>query len=454
MNRQEIENKLKQTSDRAKEILDKCKKENLKEVEIFISYGSDTEISIEKNDINTSTFSEETIYGIRVIENHCQGFATTNDPDTLWDSVQQAKTLATSQNSPDLALELPESSTYSEIHGLYDESIDSVDSSILADFAKEILELRESKFPQISIDNAGVSLSRSFKSVLNTKGIDVSEIRAILNSSYMGMAIAGDEIGSFDYDSGSGRNLETFRNNFFESYHCFAEKCLGNLGAQKIDSFKGNIIVIPETVFDFLGDLISSLTGSMIRRQRSRFGDKINQKVASEILSISDDPLVEGLSGSSRFDREGMGTISKEILSNGVIRNFFYNHYEARFAGLKKSNSSATGGASSTPGCGPKQIHIQAGNTALSDMLCPNTKTILVNRFSGTSDMSSGDFSGVVKGGFFLHNKERFPVKEVTIAGNIYQILNQITAISKERKLLYNSSYVPHLLFEGLDITG
>ena len=455
MNKQEIINNLENTKSFIADCLSKAKREGIAQVEIYAAYHTGMDISLEKNDLNTSTFSEETNYGIRVIENHCQGFVTTNDKASIYDSILDARSLAKTQNTPDEAMELPETSPQiHEIDGLYHEDIDSLDIEDLVSVVSQILNWRKEKYPKISIDSGDVSFGKGYKLIANTKGLMVSELRASVSAGYMGMAIDGEDIGSFDYDSAIGRNMDSFQKSLTHSLEDFGSKCMGALKAQTIKGFKGNILIPPDSVFSFLGDLLSSLTATQIRKKRSKFGDMLNKEVTSPLLSIYEDPHIPCFQGSSAFDREGVSTKEKEIIQKGVLKTFFYNHFEARKAGLDRSNGSALGGSSSVPYCGPGQLQVMPGTSSLSELLNAKTKTILVNRFSGSSNSSSGDFSGSVKGGQLLENGNKYPIKETIITGNIYNILKQIVAVSHERKLLYSSSQVPWILIEGVDITG
>ncbi|MCB1193067.1 MAG: TldD/PmbA family protein [Leptospiraceae bacterium] len=451
--KKEFIQKIENTKDILTIVLQKAKNSGLAEVEIYTAYGSSLEVSLEKNDINASSYSEETNYGIRVIANHCQGFVTTNDPNTLWESIQEAKTLAIVQNTPDEAMELPDPIDVRSVDGLYLDEIDDVDFEYLVGAAKTSLEEKNLHYPKVNLDSGNFSLSKGFKLVVSTKGIMAAELNSEMSANYMGMAVDGDDIGSFDYDYAIGRNKELFAKNLNHSFSEFLDRCMGGLGAKTISGFKGNILIPPESVFDFLGDLLASMTGTQIRRGRSKFGDKMGNQVASNLLTIFEDARIPGFSGSTAFDREGLPTVPKEVIQNGVLKNFFYNHFEAKKAGLKTSLGNASGGSGSLPSCGPKQLEIMPGETSLAEML-KQTKTILVNRFSGSSDTSSGDFSGVVKGGFLLDGSSKIPIKETLISGNIYGVLNQIAFVSRERKLLYSSSLVPWILIEGIDIVG
>jgi PmbA protein len=451
---QQISSKLEETKTYVDGVISKAKKDGISQVEIYSAYSVDTELSIEKNDISTSTHSEDTNFGVRVIENHCQGFVTTNSRDTLYQSIEGARSIARSQNMPDDCVELPEPRSIHPVDGLYLTDLDTFGFEDILNSIRKIFSVRESQFPKVNIDTGSASVSKGFKFIASSTGVMCSEIRGDISASFFGMAVDGNDIGSFDYDSATGRNMAMFQKNLDHALVSFGEKCMGSLNARSIQGFRGSIILTPDTVFNFLGDLLSSMTGTMIRKKRSKFGDKLGQQVTSPLLSIFEDPLIPCFTGSTSFDREGMPTEAKEIITKGVIHQFFYNHFEAKKAGLQQSSGNASGGSSSTPGCGPKQLQILPGKSHLQDILKPTDKTILVNRFSGTSDAVSGDFSGSVKGSFLLEGGEKIPVKEVIISGNMYEVLNRITDVSRERKLLGSSSHVPWIKFADVDITG
>lgn len=433
--------------------INKAKKNGIDQVEIFCSYSNSNEISLEKNDINTSSFAEETMYGVRVIADKCQGFVATNDSTTLYDSILEAKSIALSQGTPDVAMTLPSAGAINDVAGLYDLAIDEITPEKLLAIVTDTLESKKDNFPKVNIDSGDFAISKSFKLVANSLGVSASEKEGALYASYMGMAVDGDKVGSFDYDSAYGREINQFKLNLAESFNEFLENCMRSLEAIQIEGFKGKIIIPPRAIQGFLlGDLISSLTAPMIRKGKSKFVGKINQPIVSELISLNDNPLIPNYLSSTSFDREGQPTRNINVIENGILQNYFYNTFEANKAGIAMSSGSALGGASSTPSCGPRQLQLNSGNTSLKEIM--NSEAILLNRFSGSTDNTSGDFSGVVKGGFLLKNNEKIPVKEIQIAGNIYQSLNEISAVSKETKLIHSSSLMPWVVIENIDITG
>jgi PmbA protein len=452
-----LEAKRKSILDSIQASIESAKKISINEVEIFAGYGQGGSVGIEKNDIQSFETYEETVYGIRVIESGCEGFVTTNDGSSLLTSIQEASALAKAQSTPDPDLELPSKPniiTASLDH--LDPSLYDLDPNSILETAKKILQYRELKFPKVSLDSAGASLSYSLKAIGTSKGIFRSEASSSLSASFMGMAIDGDDISSFDSESAFGRTPSEFEENFEEKYNLFLQSCMNGLGARTISSFKGYLYLPPDAIFSFLiGGFLSSLSATSIRKKKSKMEGRLNEQVLSDKITILSDPTNPELASCTSFDREGMNTEKMSIVEKGVLKNFFYNHFEAKKAGLQKSNGCATGGSGSTPGCGPKALQVEAGETEVKSMIHPDGKSIWVNRFSGNSSGTSGDFSGVIKGGFLLDAGEKIPVKEIQIAGNMYEVLkNQIAAVSLERELLGKSTWAPSLLIEGIDITG
>ena len=178
----------------------------------------------------------------------------------------------------------------------------------------------------------------------------------------------------------------------------------------------------------------------------------MNQSVASDSLT-----LVEGGAGLPGFplcpfDREGQARAPVTIIQNGTLKNWLFDSYEGR-AVNQDSSGHARGGARSLPYIGAEAIEILPGNQAKFDL--ENMELgLIVNRFSGNSNASSGDFSGTAKGSFLVENGNKTPILETTISGNIWSILQQISGISCERLNLYGIQNMPWIRLEDVSITA
>ncbi|XDD48089.1 TldD/PmbA family protein [Leptospira sp. WS39.C2] len=455
MDRGEIEKRLNNQKDLLTNLISKAKSNGIEQVEIYSSYGYSEDVSLEKNDLNNCTATEENMFGIRVLHAGNQGFIISNHIPSLYASIEEAYQLAKSQTTPDLDLILPDARQITNHFDTYDTSLDSMGIEDLVSYAKEALGWRNDLYEKVNIDSGDFSLSKGYKLLVSSKGVMAHELGAELSASVMGMGVDGDLVGSFDYDSASGFYRDQFQTLWKKAFFNFGDKCMGALYAKPTSGFQGKVLLPPDAVYSFfLGLFIGSLNGTSLRKGKSKMTGKMGEKVASSLLSIWDDPTNKELMGSTGFDREGMPTSFKNVLNDGVLESYFYNTYEAKKAGLNISNGCATGGAQSLPGCGPKQLQIKPGTSSKDEFFKLPGKTLFVNRISGSKDGASGDFSGVVKGGYLLEAGEKIPVREVQIVGNAFDALNQIEAIAKEGELLGESSFVPYMLLDGFTITG
>jgi PmbA protein len=194
------------------------------------------------------------------------------------------------------------------------------------------------------------------------------------------------------------------------------------------------------------------LGADTIRTGKSPLGDKIGELIASTGFSLFEEGL--GLSGFPicPFDREGILRKRMPLIENGVLSNLLFNSYESRAAGRGYS-SNASGGASSLPGVGASALSVATGSDSYSDML-KMEQGLIVTRFSSSSNPLTGDFSGVVKGGFLVKNGERRPIEETIIAGNLYECLRSISAISDTSLIMNGTVSMPAMKIEGLSVTA
>ena len=141
------------------------------------------------------------------------------------------------------------------------------------------------------------------------------------------------------------------------------------------------------------------------------------------------------------------------IIENGILTKFIYDSYTAN-----KDNTESTGNAGGSPKIPPivsaTNIVVKPGKSKLEDLISDMDRGIIVNRFSGNVNPVNGDFSGVVKGGHYVKNGDsEYAVKEVMVAGNVFDALHDLVGVSRERKVLADS-ILPYMLFENVSFTA
>lgn len=288
--------------------------------------------------------------------------------------------------------------------------------------------------------------------IANSKGVELGEDSSYIWCVAMGFAREKEDVSSFDAEYAISCKLQDV--DPYAIGRKLAEKVVKSLGATSVPGFRGSVILTPYAGLDLLIEpIVFSINAENIQNGQSQWKGKLDSRVSSPLLSITDDPTLPRQVGSSAFDREGVPTKPLAILERGILSNYLYNCYTARRDGLQ-SNGHAVGSDQSVPGIGVTNIVVAPGNISLEEMIEGTSRGLVVNRYSGSVDPVSGDFSGVVKGGHYIESgKVVQPVKEVMIAGNIYELLGQIGAVSRETITLGNVS-LPYVAMDGCSVTG
>lgn len=423
------------------------------EAEVYYVRTRKLEVMFEKNDLQVPKGDNYEGIGIRVIRNGSQGFASTNilSRDSLDDALRSALAIAAASPA-DPNYWLPEPAGITPVPEIYDSHVKNVDLRQVVSQGKLLVEAARGFDSRVTIDSAAFGVQRETRFIANSKGVEAGEDSSSVWCIGMGFARDGQDVSSFDAEYAVSCKLQDI--DPVSVGRKLAEKVIRSLGAESIPSFKGSIILTPYAGLDLLIEpLIFSVNAENIQNGQSQWKDKLGSEVSSPLLSITDDPAIPGKVGSTAFDREGVPTRQLAILERGVLNDYLYNCYTARKDG-RMSNGHAVGTDRSVPGIGAMNLVVAPGEIPFGKMVEGVSRGIVVNRYSGSVDPVSGDFSGVVKGGHYVESGEIVkPVKEVMIAGNIYELLRRITAVSKEVMTLENVT-LPYVEMDGCSVTG
>ncbi len=437
---------------RCQEAVEVAQKRGADQVEVYGSRARETEVSLEKNDLNMVRVVDETTLGLRVVVGGRVGFATTNRAEELAELADEALAVARSAQ-PDALAGLPEPEATPAVTPRLDQGLAEVEPEALVAMAVELMREARARDPRLTVDSGGVSVEHEARAIASSTGIAGRWLASGASGYLMGMAIDGDEVGSFAYDGDAVQDLASLRPALSAAFARFVDKAVGALGAGRGESFRGPVFLPADVIGGFVLDtLVGVLKADGVRKGRSPMAGKLGTNIASPLITLTEGG--GGLPGYplAPFDREGLPRRSTPLVERGVLSGFLYDSYEARAAGAS-STANALGGAASLPTLGAACIDVAAGDTPASE-LASMDRGVIVTRFSGTHDGISGDFSGVVKGGFLVEGGERRPIKETTISGNVYEALKQVSGVSRERSTFYGTRCYPSVRIEDLSITA
>jgi PmbA protein len=423
------------------------------DAEIYAASIKESEVFIENNDLKQAKTQKASAVGIRVFLHGALGFYSINslEPDKVRSAVYSAVKIA--RASPrDKLNSLPTKSKANHLRGIFDKNAESFEAKDAAHLAAEMLKTAKSHDRRVSVDSGNFAATEMTHWIANSNGVSLSEKLSVFSWSIMGMAIDGNDVSSFDVQSGGTHQVKSI--DVRTAATEFAHTVIGSLGAKRTDSFKGEMLLTPAAAVEIVEEVVAhSINSDAVQKKSSMFAGKIGKRVAADILAVEDDATnTDGLAAAS-FDREGIPHRKNVVIEKGVLKTFLYSTYTAKKAGTK-STGNASGSTSSPPAVGITNFVIRPGKSSLDGLLSEIKQGVLISRFSGNVNPVNGDFSGVVKGGWLVRNGQLVhPIKEVMVAGNVFDCLSNLTGLSKERKVI-GSSILPYMRFGNVSFTA
>jgi PmbA protein len=232
-----------------------------------------------------------------------------------------------------------------------------------------------------------------------------------------------------------------------------AQRALRKLGARKVSTCQAPVVFDPETARSLLGHVFDAVRGDAIYRSASFLTGKLRQKIANENVTILDDGLRPGGFGSRPFDGEGIPSSITPVIEKGVLQNYLLNCYAARKLGLQTTGN-ASRGIAGPPGVGPKNFYMPAGPHSPEEILRSVKNGFYVTELIGFGvNTVTGDYSRGAAGMWIERGELAYPVEEVTIAGNLAEMLNHIEMVGSD--LEFRSALAsPTVLISGLTVAG
>jgi len=200
--------------------------------------------------------------------------------------------------------------------------------------------------------------------------------------------------------------------------------------------------------------LIQSIRGDNVARGKSKIADKLGEKIASEKITIVDDGLHPLGISSSSADDEGVPRQRTPIIENGVLRSFLWDTYWANKMGVKSTGNAKRNMRQGLVDISPSNIVVEPGPREIEDIIRDIEHGYYIRGVQGahSSNPESGDFSIVGNPAILIENGKMVgAVHGLMVAGNVYDLLNQIDEIAKTP--LYLEGVIgPEIVFKDVSI--
>ncbi|MFZ1086871.1 MAG: TldD/PmbA family protein [Terracidiphilus sp.] len=237
-----------------------------------------------------------------------------------------------------------------------------------------------------------------------------------------------------------------------------ARRVLRRLGARRVATQRVPIVFAPEVAGTLLGSLFEAVSGDAIWRGASFLAGRLGEQIAAPALTLIDDNLMllpngMGGFGSSPFDGEGLPARRTVVVEKGVLQSYLLNTYSARKLGMKSTHN-ASRGLAGAPGIGVGNLYLEPGPLATEQIIAEMPVGLYVTSLMGFGvNVVTGDYSRGATGLWIENGALTHAVEEVTIAGNLAEMLKNVTAIGSD--LVFRGAIAsPTLRIDGMTIAG
>lgn len=431
-----------------------AKEQGATDAEARAQTQTELEAEIELAQISSVNQSIGTGIAIRVFVGKRMGAAFTNIPTE--DAINEAVTLAinaaraTTEDMDFVSLPMP--AKYPEVKGLWSDDVVKTEPGKIVESTGMLIAKASQAEQGLIIMGGGTGAVSMKAAYVNSNGVSISEKGTL--SYVIGVAVAQTESGmtpmtfSFDMSRDMKTDMDGTVKQIAENIRLSKKRCEGKSG-------KHTVVIHPQAYSQLLQyTLMQSVRGDNVARGKSKIGDKIGAKIASDIFTLVDDGLYPGGPATSIADDEGVPRQRTPLVEKGVLKSFMWDTYWANKMGVQ-----STGNANRSMRSGLVEIRhtnlvVEPGARDIEKILSEIDYGFFVQGVQGahSSNPESGDFSIVANPAFLIEKGKLVgAINGLMVSGNVFSMLENVTEIARTPHKL-QSWIGPEIVVANLDV--
>ena len=335
----------------------------------------------------------------------------------------------------------------------YSSAIENLDTDLVKDFLIKMEEYALSIDERVKkVNFCSFAMGSGEKIIKNSKGL---ELHSKENICYTYISVIAEENGIVKTGSHFqlGRDFSKF--DYKELSEVAVKRALNKFGTITLNEIPKTCVIENLAFSSLLGAMSNIFSAEAVQKNISKLKGKLNEAVASSIVTLVDDPfLKDGLANSS-FDDEGVPTSYKEIIQDGILKTYLYNLKTAYKDGVSSTGNGVKGSYKGTVGISSFNLYIKPSNKSFDKMIENINEGVFITDFAGLHsglNTISGDFSLAGEGFYIKDGKIDKPLNQITISGNFFELLKNIKDIASDIKFSFSSVGSPSIMVDGLKI--
>ncbi len=423
--------------------------------EVFLRSSTSTTIEVKDQQVDAFERARDIGVGLRVLAGGRQGFSYTTDltePSLRELARSAAASARNTEADPFAIIPARSSSPYQEVN-VFDPAIAALSEQEQIDRVMAMEREAYAVDPRVRrIRKASASFYQAETLIANTHGASVFYRGTAASAS---IEVVAEEKG----ESQAGWEYDVRR--FYgqldieETGRRAARKALDLLGACHIDSIKAPVVLEASVAEEILSVISSGFSAENVQKKKSLFIGRLGSEVMSPLITVYDDGLREGGLGTAPSDDELVPASKKTVIDRGRLALFLHN---ARTANQDRTESTGNGirsGFKGVPGVGVTNLYIAPGPHSPGELIASTPRGLYVSEIMGvhTANPISGDFSVGATGFWIEKGRKAYPVREITIAGNVLDLMKNVDAVGNDLRFSGRTGS-PSLRIKELSIGG
>ena len=429
------------------------------EAEVFLSSTSNTSVGIERGQIVRRVKMIDQGLGIRVAYKKAIGFSYTNilNEENVKGTATKAFHAARASPPDENWVSLPSPKRFSVTENIYDKKLIDLSADELVNTASVMLNAAENYDKRVFPFGGGAETLLATRAVVNSHGVEAYDQGTYIECSLATIAREAEEVTPMCFEFNMERVYKVDPEWVGREA---ARQAVSSLKAKKIES--GTFpVIFAQPAFQALlyYTLINSVKADYVQRERSALRGKIGEKIASELVTVFDDGLLNGGLQTWRFDGEGVPSQRTPIVERGVLRHYLYDNYTAKREGVESTGNAMRGGLASyasTPLLEATNFTFASGNKSPEEIISEVDDGLLVHGVQGahSSNPESGEFSVVATPAWKIERGSvTCAVRGAMLAGVIFDVLKGVSALGNNvRKIGY--LVAPWIRVENVKVIG
>lgn len=426
----------------------------IQEFEVYYMSGENTSVKIFNGEVEFFTDNTNQGVSFRGKFHGKMGYSYSEsfEEEDIMFLIKEAKENALVIESTDEQIIFGEKCEYEDVK-TYSEDIEKITVSDMKEFLFNMEKYTKSLDKRIkNVNNCSFSIGKGERVIKNSKGIDLRDAGnyAVI---VLSISVSDGEKIKTAYDFKIGKSFSDF--DYKKLGNKVVKKAISKLDVIDMPISSSECIIENLTFSSLLGNMIGNFYAELVQKGVSKLEGKLGKSVANKEITLIDDPFLEDGYSSSSFDAEGVPTKYKEIIKEGILKTYLYNLKTAKKDKVKSTGNASKGGYKGSIGTSVYNLYIKNGEISLEELFEKLGNGVFVTNFAGLHsglNSVSGDFSLAGEGFFIKNGKLDKGLKQITIAGNFYDLLNNVKYIGNDLKFDSSGIGSPSILVEGLSI--